>query len=228
MSLVSGICSLTKQNLTNIETDDTDIELLLQIFAVCRVRGIQLPLDMIGAQMRTKSGAPILGNAITQHIAKLRKKRLEQGLPVPGLISSAFSGSVSGNAGPSKANKSSRSSRSSTTALDAADQDNEADANTDEAADSDGSFGEPLSTNRNAVLTSKKRGALRNDSEDKEEKQNIKAKGNSAANDKRKQVKKEESPRLSNVTAAGHFSRGPNLDYAKLNGDDTESKDEND
>jgi hypothetical protein len=55
--------------------------ILVAIHAHCSKRGIKVPWDDIGAEI-----APtVTGNAVIQHIAKLRKKREELGKPVPAI-----------------------------------------------------------------------------------------------------------------------------------------------
>ncbi|OQO04610.1 hypothetical protein B0A48_09532 [Cryoendolithus antarcticus] len=59
--------------------------LLLYIDSVCCVQGVALPWDEIGYAMepREGEGQPLSGEAIKQHLAKVRSARVEEGLRVP-------------------------------------------------------------------------------------------------------------------------------------------------
>ena len=192
---------------------------------------VQIPVDAIGAEMRTKTGNPIQGNAIIQHIAKVRTNRLKIGLPVPGILGNGVvSGSSVGSAGPSRS-RNARSTGGSSKAVNISSQDEGGDFDVDKATDPDESFGE-AHFNRDKRLPRSIRRRIKQeetDDDDDDEITNVGVKGKAiAVGNKRKRVKKADSLELSDVTPGERSRRRSSVDYARLNGADSDSENDYD
>ena len=135
------LCDLADNNVA-----DDDIQLLLQTYAICKKNNIQLPLEAIGAEIKTKKGLPIGGNAISQHLTKVCKRRIAANLPVPVSIEGRGSPGKKSKPPPKIANRSSQDD----------DDEEKEEVSIDIGAGSDESFSEAPFTRGKRTLRSKK------------------------------------------------------------------------
>lgn len=190
-----------------------DIQLLLILQKVCNQKNIKLPWDEVGEQL----GGTITGGAIIQHLAKLRTRRVNQGLPVPEPLKR---GGGETPAAPSGGQKKSKGKGEAGAALDNSNDDDEEDIDIDKASDPEASFGE----------RTKKRGKREADSEDEGDgygtKKKLKSKKQSKVSKSRKRpgarsinkdgkdIKKEPDTLPIRVTDAKRAARRTSIDYA--------------
>ena len=81
--------------------DDLDVQLLLAAYVACHEQGIKIPWDEAGKFLNTR--IKVTESAIIQHLAKVRSRRVEAGLPVPPPLKRGGGSRRIGNAGNSKA-----------------------------------------------------------------------------------------------------------------------------
>jgi hypothetical protein len=108
-----------------------DVQLLLNLQKVCNSKGIKLPWDEAAALV----GPTITGNAATQHLAKLYKKRVLKNLPVPEPLTRGGGFGIEPRGATDKAKDTQK-------ILTSNEEDDEEDFDVDKATDSDASFGE--------------------------------------------------------------------------------------
>ncbi|MCJ1382725.1 hypothetical protein MMC17_005838 [Xylographa soralifera] len=215
---------LGDEELTGTEAirEDMDIQMLLILQKICNQKAIKLPWDEVGAQL----GGTITGGAIIQHLAKLRARRVEQGLPVPEPLKrgsgggvTLSTGAVNGSGG---ARKGRQGKRPAASYFNTSNEDDEEEFDVDKASDPEASFGE----------VRKKR--IKRDIEDgiEEDDSGIMAKPkggqpnkNSKAakriqtnflEDTRQNLKEESSPEASSATANKRAGRRSSVNYARL------------
>ena len=215
---------------------DMDIQLLLAVQKVSNMRNIKLPWDEIGQSV----GPSITAGAVIQHLAKLRLRREQEGLPVPAPLKRG--GGLSGP--PTIGNKRGRPGKSTTSVPHMSNDDEEEEFDVDRASDPEESFGETRSKRAKGGVKSKL--SEKNDGDSGEQdavdsKVKSKARGKArtvkkakeigiaktVAGKARKQTKvdrvvKEESPDAPEVTAEERSARRTSIDYAKLAGEDSE------
>ena len=108
--------------------DDKDLQILMSIIKHCQASSIKLPWDSIGKDI----GPTVTGNAVVQHLAKLKKKVEEnQGV-------AAAAGVTAGRASRASVTRTSKTSAAKAIEKDAIDSDYDV----DNASDSEESFGE--------------------------------------------------------------------------------------
>ena len=222
--------------------DDMDIQLLLGLQKICNQRNIKIPWDEIGQLI-----APtITAGAVIQHLAKLRLRREQAGLPVPAPLKrgGGFSGPATSH--QTVGNKRGRPSKSTTSVPNMSNDDDEEEFDVDRASDPEESFGETRSKRAkggvNSKLSEKNHGEYKGkDVADSKFKPKTKTRGKArtvkkakeigiaktAESEARGQAKegriiKEESPDAPEVTAEERSARRTSIDYAKLAGEDSE------
>jgi len=107
-----------------------DVQLLLNLQKVCNMKGIKLPWDEAAALV----GPTITGNAATQHLAKLCKKRVLKNLPVPDPLTRGGGFGIEPRGATGKAKDTQKTPTSN-------EEDDEEDFDVDRASDSEASFG---------------------------------------------------------------------------------------
>ncbi|MCJ1284256.1 hypothetical protein MMC26_003587 [Xylographa opegraphella] len=129
---------------TGAAEEDMDIQMLLLLQKICNQKSIKLPWDEVGSQL----GGTITAGAIIQHLAKLRARRVEQGLPVPDPLKrgsggnlTLSTGSVNSSGGTRKGRQGKRLAASSNITSNE-DDDDEEEFDVDKASDPEAAFGE--------------------------------------------------------------------------------------
>ncbi|MCJ1432091.1 hypothetical protein MMC27_001447 [Xylographa pallens] len=210
-------------------TEDMDIQMLLIVQKICNQKNIKLPWDEVGAQL----GGTITGGAIIQHLAKLRARRVEQGLPVPEPLKRGSGGSVALSTGAMRgsgaARKGRQGKRPAASSFNTSNEDDDEEYDVDKASDPEASFGEV----RKKKVKRQIEDGIDEDAYDTMTKPKG---GQSSKNSKaakriqtnifeatKQNLKKESSAEASSVTATGRAGRRTSVNYARLHNGKSES-----
>lgn len=112
-----------------------DIQLLLSLQKACNRKGMKLPWDEAALHF----GPTTTGSGVIQHLAKLRQKRISEGLPVPDALTRGRGRGA--NRGSSQKTTSEKAKTAQKNVLSNG-EDDEEEFDVDKACDSEASFGE--------------------------------------------------------------------------------------
>ncbi|MCJ1397951.1 hypothetical protein MMC11_001147 [Xylographa trunciseda] len=207
--------------------EDMDVQMLLVLQKVCNQKAIKLPWDEVGAQL----GVTITGGAIIQHLAKLRAKRVEQGLPVPEPLKRGSGGSISvaGTAVNSLAGarKARSGKRPASLSFNNSAEDEEEDSDVDRASDPEASFGEVrkkkvkreieyLNDEDDYSMTKKPKGGQSNKN------RKVSKKIQTSLETKNQTLQGESSPEASGVATTERAKRRTGMNYSRLHKGESE------
>ena len=203
--------------------------MLLILQKICNQKAIKLPWDEVGSQL----GGTITGGAIVQHLAKLRAKRVELGLPVPEPLKRGSGGSMVNSTGTAigsgDARKGRQGKRPAASSLNTSNEDDEEEYDVDKASDPDASFEEvrKKKAKRNvedgteednySMVTKPKGGKARKTSKAR------KKIGTKSLEATKQNLKEESSPEMSSVTTSERAGRRSSVNYARLHNGESES-----
>ncbi|MCJ1387206.1 hypothetical protein MMC18_000046 [Xylographa bjoerkii] len=208
--------------------EDMDIQMLLTLQKICNQKAIKLPWDEVGAQL----GGTITGGAIIQHLAKIRARRVEQGLPVPEPLKRGSGGSISLSSGAvndaSGARKGRRGKRTTSLSINTSNEDDEEEFDVDKASDPEASFGE--------VRKKRVKREIEDENDDDEYGMLKKPKGGQSnknskaakriktdfAETTKQNLREESSPEASSVTDTERAGRRTSVNYARLHNGESE------
>ena len=208
--------------------------MLLILQKICNQKNVKLPWDEVGAQL----GGTITGGAIVQHLAKLRAKRVDRGLPVPEPLKRGSGGSVAFSTdamkGSGGARKGRQGKRPAALFFNTSNEDDDEEYDVDKASDTEASFGE---VRKKKVKREIEDGIDKDDYGTMTKPKGGQPNKNSKAAKRiqtdffeaTKQIlKKESSPEASTVTITGRAGRRTSVNYAKIHngGSEYDTEDE--
>ena len=208
--------------------------MLLILQKVCNQKAIKLPWDDVGAQL----GGTITGGAIIQHLAKLRARRIDQGLPVPEPLKRGGGGSItlSGGVvnGTNEAKKERQAKRPAGFSVNTSNDDEEEDFDVDKASDPEASFGEGRKKRikygaddaDDDIHSAQKKSKARKSNKNKNT--NAAKRHRAGFSDEAwKRLGGESSPEALNMTAVERAGRRISTDSAKLHNEDSDPDSDN-